>query len=146
MVSMSKCIWFSACAVLLAWVPVWADEDPAKADRSLLKGTWELADQAPQGTGAARRTLEVKGDTFIFRSDEKPTRQVVATFQATKQPKAIDLKEDGEAKPFLAIYQIEKDRLTLCIAVEKARPTDTRPTAFEAQPGQVLVTYTRVKR
>ena len=120
------------------------EQDPSKADMAILQGTWELQDKK-QDT-PAKWTLEVKGNTFIFRSDEKITRQVTATLQASKQPKMIDLKEAGEDKPFLAIYKLEKDRLTLCIAIENARPTDTRPTGFEAKPGYVLATYTNTKR
>ena len=129
-----------ALSVVFSLLPIWADEEPSNADRAMLQGTWEIQDQAP------RRTLEVKGNTFIFRADEKITRHVTATLQATNKPKAIDLKEDGEDKPFLAIYKLDKDRLTLCIAVENARPTNARPTAFDVKPGQVLTTYTKAKR
>ena len=140
---MSNFIYCIACSALLAIVPQRADDDPAATDSAKLQGMWELPDQP---AGSPRRSLEVKGSTFFFRADEKITRQVTATLHASKQPKAIDLKENGEDKPFLAIYKFEKDRLTLCIAVEKARPTDSRPTAFESKPGQVLATYAKTKR
>lgn len=136
---MSSFICVYVSSAMLALFPLRTDEDPSKADRAMLQGTWELNDPA------GKRTLEIKEDTFIFRFDGKITRQVTATLHATKKLKAIDLKEDGEEMPFLAIYKIEKERLTLCIAVEEARPTSTRPTAFEAKPGQTVATYTKAK-
>lgn len=143
----SAVIWLVAFLAILAVVPTRADQEPSKADSDALQGTWELLDEKPQGkNGSTKWTLEVKGNEFAFRNGEKVTRQVIATLYATKHPKLIDLKEDGEDKPFLAIYKLEKDRLTLCISVEQVRPTNTRPTEFEAKSGQVLATYIRVKR
>jgi uncharacterized protein (TIGR03067 family) len=136
---MRKAICVIAIPAVCTLFPLWAGEDPSNTDRETLQGTWEIQDSVP------KRSLEVKGDTFIFRADGKITRQVKATLQATTNPKALDLKEDGEDKPFLAIYKLDKDRLTLCIAVDKARPTSARPNAFEAKPDQTLATYTRAK-
>lgn len=129
------------CTLVIEYKPAPTDDLTA-----MFQGTWELAGQAPDGeSNSAKWTLEVKGSTFTFRSDEKVTRKVTATLHPMKLPAAIDLKEDGEEKPFLAIYKLEKGRLTLCIAVESARPTDTRPTTFEAKPGQTLATYNKSK-
>lgn len=140
---MNNVIFLLPFFVLTTVVPLGADLDPASADRARLQGAWELADKPAEGS--PRRTLEVKGDTFIFRADGQVTRLVTATLHATTEPKAMDLKEGGEDRPFLAIYKIDKERLTLCIAVENARPTHIRPTAFAAKSGQVLATYTRAR-
>jgi uncharacterized protein (TIGR03067 family) len=78
-------------------------------------------------------------DGQIFSDREKKTREATVKFDATKKPKEIDLAV-GKGKPFLAIYKLGGDTLTLCIGDQKNRPTE-----FEAKEGRVLIEYKRDK-
>jgi uncharacterized protein (TIGR03067 family) len=87
-------------------------------------------------------TLEVKRDSFTFSDHKEKTRQATAKLDASKKPRQIDLAI-GEGTPFLGIYKVEGDTLTLCIGDQKQRPSEF-PDVW-AKKGQVLIYYTRDK-
>jgi|GEM_PF-854727 len=87
-------------------------------------------------------TLEVKRDSFTFSDYKEKTRQATAKLDASKKPRQIDFVV-GEGTPFLGIYKLEGDTLTLCIGDQKQRPSEF-PDVW-AKKGQVLIYYTRAK-
>jgi uncharacterized protein (TIGR03067 family) len=152
------------CALLSAGV-VFGDES-SKKDSEKLQGKWgwllqmasmnhpapELSnlihgrelDKGESLLGEMKFTVEVKGDSFTFSDHKKKTRQATIKLDASKQPREIDLVI-GDGKPFLGIYKIEGDTLTLYIGDQKQRPTEF-PRYFRPKEGQVIISYTREKK
>ena len=115
------------------WKPVSAENNGFKASEADLKDT--------------RRTLDADGKWTMRRGDKTVLEWKVKTLDPTKTPKQLDIEvASGEHKGvvYLAIYELDGDRLRICFAMPD-KPV--RPTEFTAGKGSVraLSEFKRVK-
>jgi uncharacterized protein (TIGR03067 family) len=115
------------------------------------EGTWAVTSsirdgkEAPADIVASIRRI-VSGDHVTWTRDGKSFAGTKVVYDTTKTPHALDLIPDGGAyrdKRILAIYRLDGDELTICVA-DAEQP---RPTAFEAPSGskRTLQTFRRIK-
>jgi uncharacterized protein (TIGR03067 family) len=120
------------------------DKGKGKSDKQLLQGKWEAVAAEKGGEKIPEEILkaiklEVKGDK-IFAEIVGENKEVPYKIDPTKKPKAIDLTIDG--KDFKGIYQLDKDTLKVCTALDE---NAARPKEFKAEEQTLLVTFKRVK-
>lgn len=105
-----------------------------KSDAEMIRGTWKVV-SAKQTTGS--KVIDVaayKDSVWTFAEKEftitKGTakRKLAYALDATKKPKQIDFGKDLAGKdencPYLGIYKLDGDRLTICFTVFNLRPSD----------------------
>ena len=80
-----------------------------------------------------------------FRTRLNGEESDVGTYKVgpAKRPAEIDLSFKSESKPYLAIFKIEKDTLTLSHQYE---PGSKRPTDFKSADRRIVTTLQRVKK
>jgi uncharacterized protein (TIGR03067 family) len=137
-------------ALFLLVLPVLAlAAEPQNSDATV-DGTWQLTaaelggKKLPQ-SGAEPITLTVKKGAYEV-SAESLDRGTV-TYDTAAKPKAMDIKGTegpNKGKTFLAIYQLEGDKLTVCYDLTGK----SRPTEFKTAPGTklFLAVYMRQKK
>ncbi len=124
-----------AVVVLLAGLGVAADD---KGDLDKLQGTWVRAsierDGKPSPADELKNSrLTLKGDKYTL-DDGKEKRTGTFKLDATKTPKTLDIISDAgpnKGKTLKAIYKIEGDTFTYCVAP----PDKDRPTEFSGKEG-----------
>ncbi len=142
--------------VRLAWlvmIPVLlgADspgEEAAKKDLQAMQGDWKMVGYVVNGKPwtaqeLAKVHLTVKGKESTFVRDNETTHGMYV-LDAAKKPKTMDIDlTDGpqKGKKMLAIYELEKDQLRVCVA-DAGKP---RPTEFKPGPDRNLETWQRPK-
>jgi len=124
--------------------------DDDKDDAKTMEGTWlpeaaELAGEKFPDKVLKTIKLVVKDDKYTVTVGEETDKGTV-TFDATKEPKTMDIKgTDGpnKGKTFLCIYELTKDSLKVCYDLSGKE----RPTEFKTKPETLLylVTYKREK-
>jgi uncharacterized protein (TIGR03067 family) len=137
---------FVVSAVLL--VGGGADEAALKKDKALFKGTWKIA----KVENAKGESDEFKGAEVVFDdAGNLELRKCGETKKATfklnpkAKPKEIDIMiDDDGGKTIKGIYQIEKNKLKLCV---EAVPDSARPTEFAVKDNTaiMIVTMERAK-
>jgi len=128
-------------------------DEAVRKDLKSLTGTWKVESRETNGEKAPADALKgvfvkVADDgTATATKEGKVIRKVKwINMDPTQKTKTVDvevLEGDEKGKTLLAIYRIEGDKFTLCVA----NPGKDRPTLFstEAESGHVLMTYTRTK-
>jgi uncharacterized protein (TIGR03067 family) len=114
--------------------PYGRDDDPARADREWLQGSWQVLAAPDQGL-----TLVVRDDRMTLKD-----QGWIFTLNPKKKPKWIDLAR-GDYRPLRGIYELDGDNLKLCL---NAQAGGDRPSQFIADldsSNHVLLTCTRVK-
>jgi uncharacterized protein (TIGR03067 family) len=125
----------------------WArGDEPAgakKADREQLQGSWAAAEG--QADGQALEAEAIKQIRVVFDGDEvtihpkKDKSRVTFKLDPAAAPPRITMTaEEGtdKGKSIPGIYQLEGDRLKLCVAL---KPEAAPPTAFAAGPDSGLL-------
>ena len=133
-----------------------ADDTKDEAIRKDLKsiaGNWTVTSRETDGEKSPAEafkgvTVKVAADgTATITKDGKVTRKVKwVNMDPTQKTKTVDVEVvegDDKGKTLLAIYRVEGDQFTVCVA----NSGKDRPTAFstEADSGRTLMTYTRAK-
>jgi uncharacterized protein (TIGR03067 family) len=116
-------------------------KDPPKKDSPALVGEWVV-----EGTVVGGRPKPLPaGATWVFTADGKaefwvgrgkPADRFTYTADPRKDPAEVDITGPGET--VRAIYRVEGDKLTLCLA----QPGADRPKEFDAPPGSDAVLWT----
>jgi uncharacterized protein (TIGR03067 family) len=123
-------------AALVAAVAVGiAGAGEQKSDADAIRGKWKVV-SAKETAGFEDNidVAEYKDSVWTFAAKEfaiakgKAETKLAYALNPTQKPKEIDLGKDlagkGEDRPFLGIYELDGDRLTICYTVFNARPTD----------------------
>jgi uncharacterized protein (TIGR03067 family) len=119
-------------------------KDPPKKDDQLV-GTWALEGMGLDGKFESyprdrRWEFTVDGKHVSYR-DGLPVRQVPVRYSTDPKadPKALDMGQT------LAVYMVEKDTLTVCVALDERKP---RPAGFDVprDSNTVLYVFKRVKK
>jgi uncharacterized protein (TIGR03067 family) len=118
--------------------PQAAQDDPSKKDLEMLQGDWAAISMIPDGQPMPKDDAQayfrtITGNKYTVFRYEKPLAKWTFTIDATKRPKTIDARREGDDKgvPSLGIYDFDAGKFKLCVA----GPGKDRPTAFESKPG-----------
>jgi uncharacterized protein (TIGR03067 family) len=136
-----------AASLTLAAQP--ANPDAGKNDAAKLQGTWSIVSVEIEGKPLAMDKLKdarlaIAGTEYSFQL-EKTRLELAFSLNATKSPKAIDLRVmegPDKGKVYHGIYKLEKGHYTICRTTE---PSKDRPTAFatRADSGLMIVVWKR---
>lgn len=134
-------------AFLLAPVPDVGPEAEVAQDAKNIQGTWELVDAVRHGKSVIQEAppgakIVFAGDKMNLMEGQKVDKSFTFKLDQTKKPKAIDItKEEGAPKveTNLGIYQLDGDRLMLCLP---NHTTKDRPTEFASPENSDLMLFT----
>jgi uncharacterized protein (TIGR03067 family) len=122
--------------------------DVAKTDAEKLEGTWAATLVETDGRKApadlsARVQMKFQKGFLVIRGLFGDNREVPCQFQIDpdKIPRTIDWSDLGSKQTVLGIYELDGDRLKLCIITTKR----DRPTEFKTGPKSNL-SYLELKR
>jgi uncharacterized protein (TIGR03067 family) len=144
---------FLFAGVGLAFAADDAKDEAVRKDLKSLTGTWKVSSREDNGEKVPADALKgmfvkVDGDgTATLTKEGKVIHKVKwINLDPTQTIKTADMEVidgDDKGKTLRAIYRIEGDRFTLCVAGSGK----DRPTAFsgEVLSGNALMTYTRTK-
>jgi uncharacterized protein (TIGR03067 family) len=118
-------------------------------DKNPLDGTWTVvkaeADGRPDGEVLKAKFTFKDGDKLIIKlaNEDKPLDAVTVKLDPAKKPKQIDLTRtfEGRQETATGIYDLDGDRLKLCIADPEVKE---RPTEFKSTSRKV--TYVELTR
>jgi uncharacterized protein (TIGR03067 family) len=110
-------------------------KEKLKEDSEQIQGKWVVVSAELAG----KPVDEVVGDEVTFDRNKCLIKHVKrndtdsGTFQldSSKKPKQIDMKAEGADKPTEGIYELDGDKLKICISDDHA---DERPTKFATSP------------
>lgn len=123
--------------------------DAGKKDLEKLQGEWKAEKAQNDGEEAPaslveKMTVTVKGESMTIDVGSARDEKAKIHLDPGKSPAAIDIKPTRPGREtILGIYRLEGDSLTLCWAIEGARPAE-----FASKSGSkhVLFVLKRVKK
>ena len=130
-----------------------AKDEAIRKDLKSMAGTWTVTSRETGGEKAPPEALKgvvikvAEDGTATVSKDGKAIRKVKwVNLDPSQKAKATDVEVvegDDKGKTLLAIYKVERDVVTVCIA----EPGKDRPTEFSAgeASGRTMVTYARMK-
>ena len=136
-----------AASALLALMTVSlrAEDDPKKALESL-QGEWKVVEFIRNGNADKKdATIAFDGSKMSIAA-EKKTESMTISLDPKANPPAMDIKvsEGGKDLTIKAIYKLEKDKLSICFALDgKERPKEFKS---EKDSKQGLFVLERVKK
>jgi uncharacterized protein (TIGR03067 family) len=124
-------------------------QETARDELAKQQGTWVVVLFRRDGQETPQEivrtiTRTVEGAHVVWKRDGKNFAGTTLELDPRQDPKAIDVLADGgpaRGKRVLGIYQIENNKLTLCMA----DPDRPRPREFKAEKGSgnTLMVFTR---
>ena len=101
-----------------------ADDAADKKDKEKLQGTWTAVSGEKEGKDdpeAKEHALVFEGNKFRVKKGDKVVVQGTFKIDASKSPKTMDIEisegpEDVKGKTAQAIYALDSDELTWCVA------------------------------
>ena len=101
-----------------------ADDAADKKDKEKLQGTWTAVSGEKEGKEdpeAKEHTLVFEGDKFSVKKGDQVVVRGTFKIDASKSPKTMDIEisegpEDVKGKTAQAIYALDGDDLTWCVA------------------------------
>ena len=109
------------------------DDDAVKKEMKLLEGEWSMASGMRDGTAIPEDQVKTITRTFkdnetVVLIDGKAGMKAKITIDPAKKVKTIDYEvtEGGnEGKKILGIYELDGDKLKICIAIAKVWAPDS---------------------
>jgi uncharacterized protein (TIGR03067 family) len=130
-----------------------ADEAADKKDKEKLQGTWNAVSGEKEGKDdpeAKEHALVFEGDKFSVKRGDKVFVRGTFKIDASKSPKTMDIEisegpDDVKGKTAKAIYALDGDELTWCVAEPGS---GERPEKLATKEGvkQMLVKLKREKK
>ena len=109
-------------------------QEPERSDQQLLQGVWQVVALVSDGKPAPREAVEAVRFTFAgdvllvkgnYRTDPDREESCPYVLGEAQGLKTLDFTPPGEPHSVLAIYELNRDRLRLCLRHDGG---DTRPT------------------
>lgn len=125
-----------------------ASQGDAKADLERLQGTWTVVGGEANGRPFPAEVVERDAATYTFEGDQVTVRDrgktrgvLRVTLDATKRPKALDMKDlEGQEnfRTIHAIYEVRGETLRICMDTKTGRPDE-----FSGKDSAVLFEFKR---
>jgi uncharacterized protein (TIGR03067 family) len=138
-----------ATALLVVLTAQGGDDAAQKKDKAALQGKWKIVGfETNKGKDMSLENAVMEfdkdGKNLTFTKKDDQAKKGTFKLNPGAKPKEIDIMPGDENKTFEGIYQLDKDKLKLCLAPEAG---DGRPGEFALKDGKnyVLITMERVK-
>ena len=144
-----KTLGFTSFAVgLLVVLTAQGGDDAQKKDKAAIEGAWKIVSfETNKGKDAnfegAMLDFDKDGKALNFTRNGE-TKKGSFKINAAAKPKEIDIKPGDEDKTFEGIYELDKNKLKLCLAPDAG---DGRPGEFALKDGKnfLLILLERAK-
>jgi uncharacterized protein (TIGR03067 family) len=147
---MMRCVPLLAPLAILLLHSALRGQDKPPTDLDRLQGTWVPSSAVLDGAEAPADLLKdrqwvIAGNQLSELNKERRERRATLVVDGTKKPAAFDMAYiDGDAKGLMgrAIYKLDGDSLTVCMALPGERPTEF---ASKRGSGLALLVFKRAK-